>query len=77
VTKYDDILKDPSINVVVELMGGTTHAKDVVFSAIKAGKHVVTANKALIAAYLPDIQQLLRENPTVRYATTSCMSYYI
>lgn len=65
-TKYSDILEDPSINVVVELMGGVTHAKDVVFQAIKAGKHVITANKALIAAHLTDIQDLLRANPSVK-----------
>lgn len=64
VTDYDVILKDPSINCIVELMGGVTHAKDVVFNAIKAGKHVVTANKALIASFLPEIQVLLKENPT-------------
>lgn len=67
VTNYDDILKDPTINCVVELMGGTTNAKDVVFGAISAGKHVVTANKALIAAYLPDLQQALKANPSVTF----------
>lgn len=41
-------------------------AKDVVFRAIAAGKHVVTANKALIAAFLPELQALLDANPTVR-----------
>ena len=55
-TDYNDILGDASINVVVELMGGITSAKDVVFGAINAGKHVVTANKALIAAFLPELQ---------------------
>lgn len=68
VTNYDDILKDKEINTVVELMGGVTHAKDVVFAAIKAGKHVVTANKALIATHLDDIQALLKENPGVQFA---------
>lgn len=68
VTNYDDILKDDSINCVVEVMGGITHAKDVVFAAINAGKHIVTANKALIAAFLPEIQAALAANPTVRYA---------
>jgi homoserine dehydrogenase len=50
-------------------------AKDVVMGAIKAGKHVVTANKALIAAYLPEIQSALKANPSVR-----CMNlihYYL
>jgi len=56
-----------SINCVVELMGGTTTAKDVVFRAIAAGKHVVTANKALIAAFLPELMALLKANPTVSF----------
>ena len=68
VTDYDDILQDKDINTVVELMGGVTHIKDVVFAAIKAGKHVVTANKALIANHLDDIQVLLKENPGVQFA---------
>jgi len=61
VTEYDDIIKDDDIDVVVEVMGGTTDAKDVVYNSLKAGKHVVTANKALIAAYLPDIEDLIKE----------------
>lgn len=48
-------------------MGGTTHAKDVVFAAIAANKHVVTANKALIASYLPEIQALLSSKPDVKF----------
>lgn len=66
VTDYEEILGDSSINCVVELMGGITHAKEVVFAAIKAGKHVITANKALIATYLPEIQALLAANPSVK-----------
>jgi len=61
VTNYDDIINDEDIDVVVEVMGGTTDAKDVVYNSIKAGKDVVTANKALIAAYLPEIEGLLKE----------------
>lgn len=59
VTNYDDILKDDTIDTVIEVMGGTKQAKDVVFQAIKAGKHVVTANKALIAKHLPEIEEIL------------------
>jgi len=61
VTEYDDIMKDEDIDVVVEVMGGTTDAKDVVYKSLKAGKDVVTANKALIAAYLPEIEALMKE----------------
>jgi homoserine dehydrogenase len=42
-------IHDPAVQVVVELIGGTTTAKKVVLDALAAGKHVVTANKALLA----------------------------
>lgn len=42
-------INDPNVHVVVELIGGTTVAKKVVLDALAAGKHVVTANKALLA----------------------------
>jgi homoserine dehydrogenase len=45
------VLNDPEIDVVVELIGGDTLAKECVEKAIANGKHVVTANKALIAKY--------------------------
>ena len=45
------IVNDPAIDVVVELIGGYTLAKDLVLTAIANGKHVVTANKALIALH--------------------------
>lgn len=66
VTDRDEILNDPSINCVIELMGGVTNAKDVVMAAISKGKHVITANKALIANFLPEIQSALAANPTVK-----------
>lgn len=43
------IVRDPGIDVVVELIGGRTIAKELVLEALARGKHVVTANKALIA----------------------------
>jgi len=46
-----EIVKDPEIDIVVELIGGDTTARDLVLQAIKQGKHVVTANKALIAVH--------------------------
>lgn len=46
-----DVARHPDIDVVVELIGGTTIAKDIVLTAIANGKHVVTANKKLIAEY--------------------------
>lgn len=45
------VVNDPEVDIVVELIGGTTTARDLVMNAIENGKHVVTANKALIAQY--------------------------
>lgn len=45
----EDVLKDDSIKIVVELMGGVNPAKDYILEAIKNKKHVVTANKMLLA----------------------------
>ncbi|MBR4674033.1 MAG: homoserine dehydrogenase [Victivallales bacterium] len=42
---------DPEIDIVVELVGGTTFAKDIILRAIRNGKSIVTANKALLATY--------------------------
>ncbi len=50
-----DVINNPDIDIVVELIGGYTVAKDVVMGAIENGKHVVTANKALIAVYGTEI----------------------
>lgn len=43
------IINDPDIDIVIELVGGTTFAKDIILRAIRSGKSVVTANKALLA----------------------------
>ncbi|MBM4129275.1 MAG: homoserine dehydrogenase [Nitrospira sp.] len=48
-TEADEILDDPQIDIVVELIGGIRPAKDFILKAIRNGKHVVTANKALLA----------------------------
>ena len=50
-----EVARNPAIDVVVELVGGTTVALDLVMSALQHGKHVVTANKALIAAHGTEI----------------------
>ncbi len=47
----DGLLADDSIDIVLELVGGTTFAKDLQLRILKAGKHVVTANKALLAEH--------------------------
>ena len=55
------IVDNPEIEVVVELIGGDTLAKEIVLRAIANGKHVVTANKALIAVHGNEIFERARE----------------
>jgi len=46
-----EVVRDPEIDIVIELIGGVTIAKDLVLAALENGKHVVTANKALLAIH--------------------------
>lgn len=57
----DDILNDDSIDVVVELIGGTDKAYDVVRSALDKGKSVVTANKAMLAYHRGELEELAKD----------------
>ena len=50
-----DVVNDPDIDIVVELIGGYSPAKELVMTALDNGKHVVTANKALIAMHGDEI----------------------
>lgn len=63
-----DVVKDPDVDIIVELIGGTTVARQLVEDAIRAGKHLVTANKALIAEFGNEIFALADEaGVSVRY----------
>ena len=48
---WQEIINDPEIQIVVEVMGGIEPARTMILEALHAGKHVVTANKDLLAAY--------------------------
>ena len=64
-TMCDDlatILSDPSLDVVVETMGGLEPAHTYILQALQAKKHVVTANKAVVAAYLKEFTDCARKN---------------
>ena len=67
VTDVNSILNDESIELVVEVMGGTTEAKTVVLQALASGKSVVTANKALIAEHMNEIESTIKAHPGSQY----------
>jgi len=56
------VVSDPQIDIVIELIGGTRIARDLVMAAIKNGKHVVTANKALLANHGNEIFAAARKH---------------
>jgi len=56
------VASDPDINILVELIGGTDTARELVLTAIRNGKHIVTANKALIAEHGNEIFQAAQDN---------------
>ena len=56
------------VDMVIELIGGITLAKEIVFAALRNNVHVVTANKALIAAHMEELEDLLK-------VTTACFGY--
>ena len=61
-TNAEDILSDPDIHIVVEVMGGTDPAEGYLRQGLAAGKHVVTANKEVMAKSGPELLALARQN---------------
>ena len=62
VNSIDDILNNPEVHVVIEVMGGEFPAFDYIMQAIHKGKNVITANKELIAKHGPEIFQAASDN---------------
>ena len=67
----ETIVNDTALDVVVETMGGIEPAHTYIMAALKHGKHVVTANKAVVAAYLKDFQECAKENGVKFYYEAS------
>ena len=59
---FDEILDDEEISIVVEVMGGLSPARDYMLRSMAAGKHVVTANKDVIAQHLSELYTAANEN---------------
>ena len=71
-TDADALVTDPDIDIVVELMGGIDAAFALIHKALCAGKHVVTANKALLAKRGPELFALAAEKRLGLYYEASC-----
>jgi homoserine dehydrogenase len=72
VTDIDAVLSDDSVGAVVEAMGGTEPAFSYACGVLRAGKHFVTSNKALVAAHGIELAALARENRAAFLFSAAC-----
>jgi homoserine dehydrogenase len=70
-TDWHSVVNDPQVQIVAELAGGTTVARTMVLSALRLGKPVVTANKALLSAHGEELFAAARANHTNLYYEAS------
>ena len=69
----DDIINNPEIDVVVEIINDADEAYKIVTASLKNGKHVVTANKKMLAEHLEELVQLQQQyNVSLLYEASSC-----
>jgi homoserine dehydrogenase len=62
VTDFTKISKDPSINIIIEVMGGIEPAREYISRSLKAGKSVVTANKTVISSYWDELHAIAEKS---------------
>jgi len=67
----DDIINDESIKIVVELIGGRSEAKEYMIRAMKAKKHIVTANKLVIANWSKELFEIAKQENVLFYYEAS------
>ena len=72
VTSIEEIVNDPTVGAVAEVMGGVEPAFRYAAAALKAGKHFVTSNKALVAAKGPELHALAREHGVAFLFSAAC-----
>ena len=70
-TDWAGVVDDPQITLIVELIGGTTTARELVLNALKLGKPVVTANKALLSAHGEELFEAAQNSRTNLYYEAS------
>jgi homoserine dehydrogenase len=70
-TDWESLVKDPQVDIVAELAGGTTLARTMILTALKLGKPVVTANKALLSAHGEELFAAAQQHGTNLYYEAS------
>jgi len=70
-TDWTSVVNDPQVHIVIELVGGTTLAKTMILTALRLGKPVITANKALISAHGEELFAAARQHGANLYYEAS------
>ena len=70
-TDWTAVVRDPQVQVVIELVGGTTLARTIILTALKLGKPVITANKALLSAHGEELFSAARQHGANLYYEAS------
>jgi homoserine dehydrogenase len=70
-TDWEAVVNDPQVDIVTELVGGTTLARTIILSALKLGKPVITANKALLSAHGEELFEAAQQHKTNLYYEAS------
>lgn len=71
-SSFDDLVTDDSIDAIVECMGGIEPAHTYIAAALNAGKHVVTSNKAVVAAHFSEFVELARKAGVGLHIEATC-----
>lgn len=70
-TKWNEVMRDRSIDIIIELIGGKSPAKEIIIESIKNGKHVVTANKDVLSNNWDEIFKIANERKKLVYFEAS------
>src|SRR6266704_2356631 len=70
-TDWQSVVNDPQVDIVTELVGGTTLARTMALTALELGKPVITANKALLSAHGEELFEAAQQNRTNLYYEAS------
>ena len=73
----EDILRDDSISLIVETMGGLHPAYEFAVQSLESGRHFVTANKLLVSAYGRELQALARRRGVGFLFGAACVIYFV
>lgn len=72
-SSIEEVVSNPSVDIVVEVIGGTGVAKEFVIKALKSGKTVVTSNKELFAKYWPELESEAKQANAGLFFEASCV----